>query len=71
MHLRSMAEQEVYAGRLDRSFHFAKGETIHTENSHKYSLGQIKNLCAQTGFRLVQRWQDKRKYVSLNLLAPI
>jgi dimethylhistidine N-methyltransferase len=70
MHLRSRVEQEVYVGRLDRSFHFAKGETIHTENSHKYSLEQIKNLCAQTGFRLVQRWQDNRGYFSLNLLAP-
>ncbi|MDZ7359877.1 MAG: L-histidine N(alpha)-methyltransferase [candidate division KSB1 bacterium] len=70
MHLRSTVEQEVYIGRLDRSFHFAKGETIHTENSHKYNLEQIKKICAHTGFRLVQRWQDNRGYFSLNLLAP-
>lgn len=70
MHLRSTIAQDVYVGRLDRSFHFAEGETIHTESSYKYNLEQISELCVLTGFRLVQCWQDKRKYFCLNLLAP-
>jgi dimethylhistidine N-methyltransferase len=70
MHLRSEANQEVYIHRLDRPFHFSQNETIHTENSQKYNLGQITKMCRQTGYRLVQCWQDSRKYFSVNLLAP-
>ncbi len=70
MHLRSATAQAVYVGRFDRSFHFAEGETVHTENSYKYSIEQILEMCRQTGFRLAQRWQDRRRYFSLNLLAP-
>ncbi len=70
MHLRSAAAQEIFVARLDRSFRFAAGEAIHTENSHKYSAAQILQMCRRAGFRLVQRWQDGRKYFSLNLLGP-
>lgn len=70
MHLRSEKAQEVFVERLDRSFQFAAAETIHTENSHKYSVAQIMQMCRRTGFRLVQRWQDDKKYFSLNLLGP-
>jgi uncharacterized SAM-dependent methyltransferase len=70
MHLRSKKAHEVFVARLDRPFCFREGETIHTENSHKYSFEQIETVCQRTGFRLVQRWQDRKKYFSLNLLAP-
>lgn len=71
MHLRSTRAQEVFIERLDRAFQFSAGETIHTENSHKYSDAQILQMCRRTGFRLVQRWQDDKKYFSLNLLKKI
>jgi dimethylhistidine N-methyltransferase len=70
MHLRSEQTHETFVARLDRSFYFHKGETIHTENSHKYSVEQIETMCQRSGFRLVQRWQDRKGYFSLNLLAP-
>lgn len=71
MHLRSLVAQQVHIGALARTFHFKKGETIHTENSHKYSLGQIEEMCRQTGFRLARHWQDRQKFFSLNLLSPV
>jgi len=71
MHLRSEKAQQAFIGRLERSFGFEQGETIHTENSHKYSPDQLARICRQSGFRVVQRWQDDREYFSLVLLAPV
>lgn len=68
-HLRSHIEQSVYFGRLNRTFHFKKAETIHTENSYKFTNSKIRQLCEATGFRLVKQWQDERTYFSVNLLA--
>lgn len=70
MHIRSEAAQEVYIDELQESFSFAAGETIHTENSHKYSFEQIRAICDRIGFRLENFWQDREKNFSLNLLAP-
>jgi dimethylhistidine N-methyltransferase len=36
--------------------HFAAGETIHTENSYKYSAGEFQALLADVGFGRVQVW---------------
>ena len=70
MHLRSEVDQEVHIGQLRKTFPFAKGETIHTENSDKYSIAQINEMGSQAGFHVVQRWQDERGYFCVNLLAP-
>ena len=68
MHLVSQRHQQLrIAGRV---FELEAGETIHTENSHKYTLPQIRELAAATGFRLQEYWQDEREYFSVNLLAP-
>jgi len=70
MHIRSNKTQDVYIGVLQRSFSFLPGETIHTENSYKYSVDQIAGMSAEAGFEVVNRWEDERGYFSLNLLAP-
>jgi dimethylhistidine N-methyltransferase len=68
-HIRSRVDQQVYIGQLDQAFDFMKGETIHTENSYKYSKGQIAQLCHDTGFRWIRQWTDARGYFSVNLLS--
>jgi dimethylhistidine N-methyltransferase len=68
MHLESLAEQTVRVGALGRSFAFAQGETIHTENSHKYDYATLERLFAGAGLALVQRWIDPEEWFSLNLL---
>ena len=61
MHLVSLAEQKVRVA--GQEFSFTEGETIHTENSHKYTLAGLKNLLEKTGFQPVQYWTDnKRQY---------
>ena len=44
MHLVSLARQTVRV--LGREFRFAKGERIHTENSHKYSVEEFQALAS-------------------------
>ena len=71
MHLRSERAQEVHVGKLNTTFQFRRAETIHTENSYKYSKAQILDMCSQTGFQWTQSWQDEEGYFSLNLLTPV
>jgi L-histidine N-alpha-methyltransferase len=70
MHIRSNKAQDVFIGELQRSFSFIPGETIHTENSYKYSVDQVAEISAEAGFKVVNRWEDERGYFSLNLLSP-
>jgi L-histidine N-alpha-methyltransferase len=70
MYLVSTSEQEVYIDALDRSYHFDKGERIHTENSHKFSSGVIDALADKAGMKIVERWSDARAYFNLTLFRP-
>lgn len=48
MHLVSLEEQRVsVAGQI---FAFAAGETVHTEDSYKYTIAGFRDLAAQAGF---------------------
>jgi dimethylhistidine N-methyltransferase len=70
MYLDSLREQEVRIDRLERSFHFAAGEAVHTENSYKYSSAEIDALAAAAGLKVQARWTDGAGRFSLNLLTP-
>ncbi len=59
MHLVSLRDQTARV--RDREFTFDVGETIHTENSHKYSVEQFAELAGRAGFRLDESWTDDRK----------
>jgi uncharacterized SAM-dependent methyltransferase len=39
-----------------RSFHFGAGETLHTENSHKFTVAGFTELAASAGWTLEQQW---------------
>ena len=66
MHLVSDRDQTVRVG--DRSFEFRAGETIHTENSYKYGVGQFQALCREAGYEPVQAWTDPDRMFSLHYL---
>ena len=63
MHLRSTREQIVTIG--EHQFGFRRGETIHTENSHKFTLAGFRELAAQAGFDVARVWTDERHYFSI------
>lgn len=67
MHLRSRCHQAVTISKLGMNVQFAAGETIHTENSYKFSLNQIQDLGARAGLKLTDQWFDDQKRFSVNL----
>lgn len=63
MHLVSKRDQNVTIA--EESVSFAKHETIHTENSYKYTQANFKALAAQAGFRFEQVWSDQQAFFSV------
>jgi dimethylhistidine N-methyltransferase len=54
MHLVSLREQTVLLS--GRAIVFTKGETIHTENSHKYRPEALSGIAARAGWRVAEHW---------------
>lgn len=48
---------------------FEKGETIHTENSHKYTLDGFAEMVSRW-FEVKKVWTDERDYFSVQYLEP-
>ena len=71
MHLISKADQQVRIRAIGKTFHFKKGETIHTENSYKYSLGSFNKLVGISGLKVVKNFIDPKKQYTLVLLKKI
>lgn len=67
MHLASCAAQEIRL--CDRTISFARDETIHTENSYKYSVDSFQALAAEAGWSPVAVWTDPARYFSVHALA--
>jgi L-histidine Nalpha-methyltransferase len=67
MHLVSKTRQHVRAA--GRAFDFAAGETIHTENSYKYTLEHFTRLARGAGWSPVAVWTDSGKNFSAHALA--
>jgi len=71
MHLKSKKRQQVRIKNLCISFQFEEGETIHTENSYKYTIEQLDSLFGTAGFGLAKRWTDSREWFSTSLLRTV
>ncbi|MDX2205004.1 MAG: L-histidine N(alpha)-methyltransferase [Hyphomicrobiaceae bacterium] len=67
MHLVSLIEQDVRLGGM--RFRFEAGETIHTENSYKYAVGQFRSLAASAGWRPGRVWSDAQDLFSVHELV--
>lgn len=66
MHLEAVRPTEIC---LDgQTFVFAAGETIHTENSHKYTVESFQALALRAGFVPEAVWTDADNLFSLHLL---
>ncbi|HEV8182133.1 MAG TPA: L-histidine N(alpha)-methyltransferase [Candidatus Angelobacter sp.] len=62
MHLESVYEQTVWVQDLGRSFHFDRGERIHTENSYKFNMSSIRRLLRRASFKLEKSWTDPQNW---------
>jgi dimethylhistidine N-methyltransferase len=66
MHLKCLTDHAVSIGR-DR-YEFEAGETIHTENSYKYTVAEFQRLAGRAGWSPVETWTDEEGLFSLQFL---
>jgi len=69
MHLVSRERQTVRVG--NARFALEPGESIHTENSYKYSVDGFRALARRAGFRAGKLWLDRRGLFALHGLTAI
>ena len=70
MHLISLTDQTVRIPGAGFSVHFEEGESIHTENSHKYRPEALRDLAASAGFDEEAAWTDARSWFRVQLWRP-
>ncbi|MNN37295.1 Histidine-specific methyltransferase EgtD [compost metagenome] len=67
MHLVSRRAQTL---RVEgRRFMFRDGESLHTENSCKYSVDAFRELAGSSGFRSAALWTDPQQWFSVHYLT--
>ena len=64
MHLVSLARQSVRVA--GHRFRFDRGESIHTENSYKYSVEGFRALAARAGYAGKKLWTDRKGLFALH-----
>jgi L-histidine N-alpha-methyltransferase len=67
MHLESMQEQDVSVADANLDLHFMPRETVHTENSYKFTDQGIRRLLEEGGFEIRGTWKDSRGWYTLTL----
>jgi uncharacterized SAM-dependent methyltransferase len=55
----------------DNEFLFEQGETIHTENSYKYTVDSFSELAKRAGFLLDKVWTDDDNLFSVNYFSVV
>ena len=69
MHLVSKKDHSIKL--LNQNIFFEDGETIHTENSYKYSINQFVELISGAVYKLIKNFTDKKKYFAIFLLKVV
>lgn len=67
MHLKSLKDQTAHAA--GREFRFSAGETIHTENSHKFTPDGFSSLAGEAGWRTLRLWTSPEPAFAVFMLA--
>ena len=75
MHLESKISQQVRIPASPQNpqshIQFARGETIHTENSYKFSSATMDTWLLQAGFMPIKEWSDEEHLYGLTLAAAV
>jgi L-histidine Nalpha-methyltransferase len=75
MHLESIVEQRVVIPAIDEgaalSVHFTAGETIHTENSYKFTPAAVEALLASASFQTTRSWRDPQNLFAVTLATAL
>jgi L-histidine N-alpha-methyltransferase len=74
MHLESRIAQRVHLpanGAPALTIDFAAGETIHTENSYKFTTSAVNALLSSAGFSATRSWQDAQGLFAVTLATAV
>lgn len=66
-YLVSLIDQEVQVEALSETFHFKKAEAIHTEVSKKYDKDELNILAEESGFEIINNFQDNHEFFTDSL----
>jgi dimethylhistidine N-methyltransferase len=67
MHLESVREQDVHIEWAGLGIHLGDGETIHTENSYKFTDETLRALLSDSGFQAEDDWKDGHGWYAVTL----
>jgi L-histidine Nalpha-methyltransferase len=67
MHLESTRDQDVLIAAAELELDLRSGETIHTENSYKFTNETLGALLSDSGFEIENAWKDERDWYALTL----
>jgi L-histidine N-alpha-methyltransferase len=70
-YLVSREPQTVRIEAIDMEVRFDEGDSIHTENSYKFTLDELSELARKSGFSLDRTWMDGGRRFSFNLLVAV
>ena len=75
MHLEATSAQTVHLPASEQgsalALHFKAGETIHTENSYKFTDASVASLLAAAGFAVRRVWHDPAELFAVTLAEAI
>ncbi|MGA7885766.1 MAG: L-histidine N(alpha)-methyltransferase [Acidobacteriaceae bacterium] len=71
MHLESLVAQEVSIPALEMTIRFRRGESVHTENSYKFTPDAANLLLKRGGFAPRQSWTDARAWFGVYLAEAV
>jgi L-histidine N-alpha-methyltransferase len=71
MHLVSKCKQQVYIREIDETFDFEIGESIHTENSYKYTIKQIDTLAKRCNLKVKKHFTDRNRWFDLAMFERV
>jgi dimethylhistidine N-methyltransferase len=71
MHLESLIAQHITVPALDLEIRFARGETIHTENSYKFTPASIASIVERAGFAMTRCWTDEHEWFGVYLATAV
>jgi uncharacterized SAM-dependent methyltransferase len=66
MHLVSLGNQTIHLN--GATIPFAKGESIWTESSYKFSLEEFEQMAVAAGFKVEHVWTDNQQWFSVQYL---
>ncbi len=65
MHLKAKHDLTVKSPFFDKDLIFIKNETIHTENSHKFTEKLISDIVSKSNLKISNKFFDKKKWFSI------